>query len=183
MYRPFLQCSQKLLTVANCQRVGQHNLPVLSASRIFRIDYIFKYQHRFKHSEVDTSKVPILNENDLEEWYVKGGGPGGSNVNKRTNCCTLRHKPTGLIVKCHLARELNQNRKLARGMMIEKLDEHLNGDDSVKAQKKRLGLEKIHAQEVKAKKVLDMKKKYKEIINHSDSGPSGGVGESSEKIS
>lgn len=52
-------------------------------------------QNRSKHSKIDTSKVPVLSENELEEWFVKGSGPGGQNVNKRTNCCTLRHKPTG----------------------------------------------------------------------------------------
>lgn len=51
-----------------------------------------------KRSKIDTSKVPVLSEDDLEEWYVKGSGPGGSNVNKRTNCCTLRHKPSGMYV-------------------------------------------------------------------------------------
>jgi hypothetical protein len=54
---------------------------------------------RFKHSLislVDTSRVPILKEEELEEWFVKGSGPGGQNVNKRTNCCCLKHLPTGL---------------------------------------------------------------------------------------
>jgi len=183
MYRRFLQCSQKLLTFTNCHREGQSYFPSLSASPVFKIDYYYQFQQRFKHTEIDTSKVPILNENDLEEWYIKGSGPGGSNVNKNTNCCTLRHKPTGIILKCHHARELSKNRKLAREMMIEKLDDYLNGDESVKAQKKRFGLEKVHAQEVKAKKVLEMKKKYKDIISHSDATSSGKENKSSDKLS
>lgn len=50
---------------------------------------------RQKNSKIDTSRVPVLCEDELEEWFVKGSGPGGSNVNKRTNCCSLRHIPTG----------------------------------------------------------------------------------------
>ncbi|ODN02884.1 putative peptide chain release factor C12orf65, mitochondrial [Orchesella cincta] len=166
------------------QRQLQHTS--LSASPFkFGIDNLYPYQFRRKHSEIDTSKVPILNEDDLEEWFIKGSGPGGSNVNKRTNCCSLRHKPTGIILKCHLARELNQNRKLARQMMIEKLDEHFNGDESIAAQKKRLGLEKTHAQEVKAKKVFEMKKRYKDLVHPAEAASDDGSARetSSEKIS
>lgn len=54
---------------------------------------------RHKHTDgIDRSRVPIVNEEDLEEWYIKGSGPGGSNVNKRTNCCCLKHIPTGEII-------------------------------------------------------------------------------------
>lgn len=53
---------------------------------------------RQKNSKIDTSRVPVLCEDELEEWFVKGSGPGGQNVNKRTNCCSLRHKPTGVVI-------------------------------------------------------------------------------------
>jgi hypothetical protein len=41
--------------------------------------------------------LPELNENELEESYLKISGPGGQNVNKSTNCVKLRHTPTGII--------------------------------------------------------------------------------------
>jgi len=115
-------------------------------------------------SSIDVSRVPVLKEEDLEEWFVKGSGPGGSNVNKRTNCCSLRHIPTGVIVKCHEARELHQNRKLARKLLIEKLDHHFNGDMSVAAQKKRLEQRRLQDETTRAKKRLDLKNRYKELI-------------------
>lgn len=43
--------------------------------------------------------LPQINEEDLEEDFVKGSGPGGQNVNKLANCVQLRHKPTGVIIK------------------------------------------------------------------------------------
>lgn len=40
-----------------------------------------------------------LNEADLEESFVKGGGPGGQAVNKTNNAVWVRHVPSGIQVK------------------------------------------------------------------------------------
>lgn len=47
-----------------------------------------------KHT-IDYSKVPKINELDLSEQFVRGGGPGGSAVNKNANCVVLTHVPSG----------------------------------------------------------------------------------------
>lgn len=44
---------------------------------------------------IDRSRVPQLLESDLEEQFIRGSGPGGSNVNKNSNCVSLKHLPTG----------------------------------------------------------------------------------------
>ena len=44
-------------------------------------------------------KEIVLNEKDLEEQIVKGGGPGGQAVNKSNNAVWIRHIPTGIQVK------------------------------------------------------------------------------------
>ena len=50
----------------------------------------------FRHkADIDYSRFPKLNEDDLEEQFISGHGPGGSRVNKRTNCVLLKHLPTG----------------------------------------------------------------------------------------
>lgn len=49
-----------------------------------------------KHT-IDYSKVPKINDCDLAEQFVRGGGPGGSAVNKNANCVVLTHVPTGKI--------------------------------------------------------------------------------------
>ncbi len=46
---------------------------------------------------VDYSKVPVLKEEEIEEQFIKGGGPGGSNVNKTVSCVFLKHIPTGKL--------------------------------------------------------------------------------------
>lgn len=72
--------------------------------------------------------VPIvLNEDDLDEKFVKGQGNGGQKINKTSNRVVLVHKPTNIKVQCQDARDLSTNRKWARDMLRAKLDEHING--------------------------------------------------------
>lgn len=44
---------------------------------------------------IDYSKVPVLVDDEIDEQFVKGSGPGGQSVNKTVNCVVLTHKPTG----------------------------------------------------------------------------------------
>lgn len=44
---------------------------------------------------LDFSQVPVLAEEDLEEQFVRGSGPGGQATNTTNNCVVLLHKPTG----------------------------------------------------------------------------------------
>lgn len=57
---------------------------------------------RFKSTKPDTSGLPELNENDIEETNVLGSGPGGQAVNKSHTACQLKHLPTGVVVKVSL---------------------------------------------------------------------------------
>lgn len=109
---------------------------------------------------IDYSKVPIINENDLEEMFVKGSGPGGSAVNKNSNCVVLKHKPTGIVIKCHESRCVDENRKLAREKLIQKLDIIENGDDSIEAQKRAIAEKKNAQKEWKRKKFETLKKDW-----------------------
>lgn len=109
---------------------------------------------------IDRSKVPKINENDLEEMFVKGSGPGGSAVNKNANCVVLKHKPSGIVIKCHESRCVEDNRKIAREKLIEKLDSLENGDESVEAQKKAIAEKKFAQKEWKRKKFETLKKDW-----------------------
>ncbi|KAL7342061.1 hypothetical protein BJY59DRAFT_691669 [Rhodotorula toruloides] len=62
-------------------------------------------------------ELPELNEDDLDETFVRGGGPGGQVTNKTSNACSLIHRPTGIRVLCHETRSRETNRKLARRIM------------------------------------------------------------------
>jgi protein subunit release factor B len=47
---------------------------------------------------LDYSRVPRIKEEELDEQFIKGSGPGGQAVNKTNNCVMLFHKPTGRLV-------------------------------------------------------------------------------------
>ncbi|KAF7338423.1 hypothetical protein MVEN_02068100 [Mycena venus] len=70
--------------------------------------------------------VPELREEDLEEAFVRGSGPGGQSVNKTENNVQLLHRPTGIRVTCHETRSLAMNRQIARRRLIEQLDKIQN---------------------------------------------------------
>jgi protein subunit release factor A len=59
-------------------------------------------------------------------------------VNKTSNRVVLVHVPTQLRVECQETRSLQQNRKIARSRLRLKLDEHLNGSQSVERVKAQL---------------------------------------------
>ena len=93
-------------------------------------------------------------EEDLIETFIRGSGNGGQKVNKTSNCVQLRHIPTGIVVKCHQQRDREINRKIARKLMMEKLEELYLGKES----KKQLKYERIRKK--KANKKRRSKKKY-----------------------
>lgn len=54
-----------------------------------------------KRTYVSRKTYPFseLKEDDLEEDFVRGSGPGGQAVNQTANCVVLKHTPTGIVVK------------------------------------------------------------------------------------
>lgn len=50
----------------------------------------------------DLIDLPVLDEEELEEQFVRGSGPGGQATNKTSNCVVLKHIPTGIVVKVNL---------------------------------------------------------------------------------
>ncbi|CAG8472104.1 1207_t:CDS:2 [Paraglomus occultum] len=88
-----------------------------------------------------SNRIPIvINEADLIETFVKGSGHGGQKINKTSNCVDLRHIPTGIRVQCQQTRSLQENRRIARKILKDKLDDHYNGElsrNAMRAVKKR----------------------------------------------
>ncbi|CAL8342854.1 unnamed protein product [Lota lota] len=80
----------------------------------------------------DLIDLPILNEDELDEQFVRGSGPGGQATNKTSNCVVLKHIPSGIVVKCHQTRSVETNRKRAREIMRGKVDIACKGEDRKK---------------------------------------------------
>ena len=115
--------------------------------------------------KLDFSKVPVIKEEELEEQFIHGGGPGGQAVNKAHNCVLLKHLPTGTVVKCHEFREAENNRVLAREKLKEKLDEIINGENSLINQIKRIEDSKRKTTESRKSKLRELKKQFKENLD------------------
>ncbi|KAI1260009.1 RF-1 domain-containing protein [Xylariaceae sp. FL1019] len=69
-------------------------------------------------------------DSEIEEYYLKGSGPGGQKINKTSSAVQLIHKPTGIVVKSQATRSQSQNRKIARQLLADKLDDIARGDES-----------------------------------------------------
>lgn len=83
-----------------------------------------------------------IRETDLEESFIRSRGAGGQNVNKVSSCVVLRHRPTGLMVKCQTARSQGMNRFIARRLLLSKLEAKVHGA----AAAERHRIEKIRRQ-------------------------------------
>lgn len=95
-----------------------------------------KIRPNFK-SKIDFRKVPKLDSGDITESVARGDGPGGQSVSKSSNAVRLKHTPTGVAVRCHETRSLEQNRKIAHQKLISAVDNFINKEESVEAQVKR----------------------------------------------
>ena len=71
------------------------------------------------HAKMERLRV---READLEERFVRSRGPGGQRTNKVSTCVVLRHRQSGLVVRCQRERSQVLNRFLARRILLNRLE-------------------------------------------------------------
>ncbi|MFB3147261.1 MAG: peptide chain release factor-like protein [Thermodesulfobacteriota bacterium] len=94
-----------------------------------------------------------VHEDDIDEKFIRSGGPGGQNVNKVATCVQLKHIPTGIIVKVQKDRTQGVNRFLARRTLVSKIEEGLLGKSSAE----QLKIKKIQKQKKRRKRRTKLK--------------------------
>ena len=73
-------------------------------------------------------------EEDLDERFILGSGPGGQKVNKTSSAVQLIHLPTNTVARAQSSRSREANRWLARRRLAEILLEKILGEDSKRKQ-------------------------------------------------
>lgn len=63
-----------------------------------------------------------VDASDVEEQFVRGGGPGGQKINKTSSRVHLLHRPTGFEVRCQQSRSQSANREAAWTLLCDKLE-------------------------------------------------------------
>lgn len=121
--------------------------------------------HRFLRSftcsrELRQKPLPpriVVSETDITESFLKGSGPGGQKINKTSSAVQLKHLPTGIVVKSQETRSREQNRKTARRILGEKLEELEKGAQS------RTALKTESQRKKKASAAKKARRKYRTL--------------------
>ena len=90
---------------------------------------------------------------DIEERFVRGSGPGGQKINKTSSTVWLRHRPTGIEVRCQRERSQAANREVAWTELCAKLEARVRATagtaEQAREADRRRHRQKSHGQKVK----------------------------------
>ena len=118
---------------------------------------VFPVSPEKQHALAARMQALGVREDELEEHFVRSGGKGGQNVNKVSTCVVLRHRPTGVSVKCQRERSQALNRFLARRDLLDKLEARARGvAEAALAERARIRRQKRRrSRRAKAKMLAD----------------------------
>jgi peptide chain release factor 1 len=78
-----------------------------------------------------------LNKTEVHRQYTCSGGKGGQNVNRRSTCVILTHRPTGIMVRSEENRTQAKNEEAAWKRLEEKLQVLANISHNEKVKENR----------------------------------------------
>ena len=94
-----------------------------------------------------------IREDDLEESFIRGTGAGGQKINKTASTVVLRHRPSGIEVRCQKERSQVMNRQIARAELCDRIEEQRAAEKLAE----RSALERMRRQKRKRPKALKEK--------------------------
>ena len=99
-----------------------------------------------------------IKESDLEESFTRSGGKGGQNVNKVSTAVHLKHKLSGIEVKCAIHRTQGLNRYKARDILCDKLEEKMNPKESkIHLEREKIIKTKVKKEKRKSRRIEELK--------------------------
>ena len=97
-------------------------------------------------------------EEDLEESFILGSGPGGQKTNKTSSVVRLSHEPSGISVRVGESRSREENRWLARRLVAETiLDREHKRKSSARQAKEKVRRQKRRRSRRQKQRMLDDK--------------------------
>ena len=158
--------------------------------KLFRSSLQLVTRHFSLQNAVAAAKLPprpVISEQDIQETFLKGSGPGGQKIvcwalldphihqmprlmfprsrQNKTYCAVqLTHLPSGTVVKSQATRSRDQNRKIARRLLAEKIEAAERGPESRTALKAEIKKKK------KASKNKKARRKYRALHDGAEDG-------------
>ncbi|HBG62450.1 MAG: hypothetical protein A2Y03_07620 [Omnitrophica WOR_2 bacterium GWF2_38_59] len=117
-------------------------------------------EEREKDLSKKMSRLKIYKK-DIKETFIKSSGPGGQNVNKVATCVELVHVPTGIRVKCQIARTQNSNREKAKKLLVEKIEKKMH-DQKQQLVNEKERLKRQNRKRLKAKQEEILQDKHRQ---------------------
>ena len=102
---------------------------------------------------------------DVGEKFIRGSGPGGQKINKTSSTVWLRHRPTGIEVRCQAERSQTANRELAWAELTAKLEARAHSAaqaaEQLREAQRRRTRQKSHGQKVRMIEAKKHRAKHK----------------------
>ncbi len=106
-----------------------------------------------------------VSPSDIEERFVRGSGPGGQKINKTSSTVWLRHRPTGIEVRCQAERSQAANRERAWLEMCERLEARVRAASDaardIREKRRRQVRQKSYGQKVRMIQTKKHRAKHK----------------------
>ncbi len=106
---------------------------------------------------------------DVDERFVRGGGPGGQKINKTSSTVWLRHRPTGIEVRSQRERSQTVNREAAWWILCAKLEERARAAAAAKEQARETQRRRVR-QKSRSQKRRMVEAKHHRAANKSSRG-------------